>query len=155
MSRILFSIAALVGLSFASIQDCNPASVFHIETLSFEPDPPVANENATLTVQFYNPGLEVSDGTAITSVNYNFIPFAPSTEPLCLNNPCPFLYGENTVVHTSPWSADVNGRLVTTLSWEDTSGNELLCIEITTNTFQKLIEYPSNGTRKYLRHGSV
>ncbi len=113
----------------ASISDCDTASLFRPTELAVTPDPPVRNQPVTMTVKFNNPGATVTDGTVTTSVTLNYIPFQPSTEPLCDNTACPIATGANDRSTTSTWPDTVSGNVVTTSVWADVNGESLLCVK--------------------------
>jgi hypothetical protein len=133
MFKAFLAFCGLATLASASVIDCNPSSMFHIEKLEFYPDPPSPNMNTTLYTEFYNPGLAVIDGTATTSVTYNYIPFAPSSEPLCNSQACPIMNGLTTQTSTSPWP-ELTGLVDMRIEWSGTDGTSLLCIQIKTST---------------------
>jgi hypothetical protein len=133
MFKAFLAFCGLVTITTASVIDCNPTSYFHIEKLEFYPDPPSPNMNTTLYTEFYNPGLAVLDGTATTSVTYNYIPFAPSSEPLCNSQSCPIMNGLTTQTSTSPWP-ELSGLVDMKIEWLGTDGTSLLCIQIKTST---------------------
>ena len=121
--------ALLAGLTTASISDCDPASLFRPTELALTPDPPVRNQPVTMTVKFNNPGATVTDGIVTTSVTLNYIPFQPSTEPLCENTACPLVTGPNDRSTTSTWPDTVSGNVVTTSVWTGVNGESLLCVK--------------------------
>ena len=127
--RVLFALAALVAGAAASISDCDPTSLFRPTELAVSPDPPVRNQPVTMTVKFDNPGATVTDGSVTTSVTLNFIPFQPSTEPLCDNTACPIVTGANDRSTTSTWPDTVSGTVITTSKWAGVNGESLLCVK--------------------------
>lgn len=127
---------ALFALStvpfFAAVRDCAPGnSVFEVNSVSLEPPTPVSGQNLTLFLDYTVPdGVLITDGTAEYDITYNYIPFTPSTEPLCQNIPCPLGPGRYQNSSTSVWPQDLSGLLVTELKWYDPAQNLLLCVEI-------------------------
>ena len=118
----------LTGL--AVISDCGKGlSQFQLTTLGLTPTSPLPGENTTMTVKFFNPGPVVTDGTVTTSVTYNYIPFTPTTEPLCANTVCPIELGNQDRSATSPWP-DVSGVIQTHIEWNNSSSAPLLCIDV-------------------------
>jgi hypothetical protein len=119
------------ALANASIQDCNTTSVFRPMTLGLRPDPPVAGNLVYMTVEFNNPGPEVTEGVVSTSVTLNFIPFTPTVESLCENTACPLVTGFNDRSTQSTWPTDVKGKVVTKSVWSTLDGDTLLCVQTT------------------------
>ncbi len=137
----MFSLIKSVGLMFlviaganADVVDCGAGkSVFVPTKLGLEPANPKAGDETYMTVVFNNPGPEITDGTVTTSVTYNFIPFAPSTEALCSNTQCPLVTGSNDRSTNSVWP-DVSGRVDTHIEWTATDGTLLLCLDVKVQT---------------------
>jgi hypothetical protein len=125
----LFAVFAGVG---ATISDCGQGSVFALTTLALHPDPPIPGKQVDMTVQFTNPGSEVVDGTATTSVTLNFIPFQPTVKPLCEDTQCPIVTGPNDRSTSSTWPETVTGAITSKIVWTAVDGSELLCISIKT-----------------------
>lgn len=138
MFRTLLAFVGSIALSSASVKDCNPSSYFAIKKLEFFPDPPIINENATLYTEFYNPGYPMSEGIAVTSLVYNFIPFEPTTEQLCNTEACPIEPGITLQTNTFPWP-DLSGFVEMKLEWFGTDGTSLLCIDINTQSGYKML----------------
>ena len=125
--RALFFLATAA----ASIVDCNNTSVFRPTTLGLTPDPPVPGAPVHMSVLFNNPGPTINDGTVTTTVTLNFIPFAPSTQPLCENTACPLVTGPNDRSTNSDWPAEgLKGTLTSTIVWDSPEGDNLLCLKI-------------------------
>jgi hypothetical protein len=100
--------------------------------MSFSPDPTVPGENSTLLLSMTVPE-EITGGTVTYSTTYNFIPFAPTTEPLCdVTVACPIQVGELSTVSTYPMDTTTTGSLAITIRWKDTTNRELLCVQIKT-----------------------
>lgn len=121
--------ALLLTSTAAYISDCDTTSIFRPTELALSPDPPALGQPVTMTVKFDNPGPVVTDGTVTTSVTLNFIPFAPSEEPLCDNTACPIVTGANDRSTTSTWPDNVQGTVVTKSVWTGSSGESLLCVQ--------------------------
>jgi hypothetical protein len=116
----------------ASITNCGQGSRFELTNLALHPDPPIPGKQLDMTVQFTNPGSEVTDGTATTSVTLNFIPFQPTVKPLCEDTHCPLVTGPNDRSTSSVWPETVTGAISSKIVWTDVTGAELLCISIKT-----------------------
>lgn len=121
--------ALLLASAAAFISDCDTSSIFRPTELALSPDPPLKGQPVTMTVKFDNPGPVVTGGTVTTSVTLNFIPFAPSEEPLCDNTACPIVTGANDRSTTSTWPDNVQGSVVTKSVWTGSSGESLLCVQ--------------------------
>lgn len=133
---ILFRAITILSLfvsSSATVSDCSKGlSLFKLTSMSFSPDPTVPGENSTLLLSMSVPE-EISGGTATYSTTYNFIPFTPTTDPLCdVTVPCPIQVGELSTVSTYPMDTTTTGSLVLTIRWKDINNRELLCVQIKT-----------------------
>jgi hypothetical protein len=146
--RTCFFAMVFGSVTYASIQDCGLGkSVFNITDLALTPDPPVPGSSIAMTFQFNNPGGPVTDGSVTTSVTLNFIPFAPSVEPLCTNTQCPLVTGFNDRSTKGTTPTSVQGKVVTKIVWAATDGSQLACIA----TSFSLLSSDGNTTRKSLR----
>ncbi len=143
MLRLL---ALLTVPVFASVTDCNTASIFRPTVIGLNPDPPVSGQAVRMTVQFENPGPEITSGVVTTSVTLNGLPFSPSVEALCQNTACPILVGENDRSTSSTWSANVNGKIITKSVWTNDADEELLCLLTTVKVGSSRFRSASNGT---------
>ena len=144
----LLSLAASFTDSLAAVSNCGKNALFTIIELSQTPSDSIsAGENLTLTLK-YTTSIEITGGTAKTSISLNYLPFAPTSEPLCLNTPCPMVQGiiyDGSVSDVFP--GGVSGTLITTISWTDPVGAQLLCIRSTIQaTGFKMIASPKNST---------
>ncbi len=128
--RSLLVSAFVFASASASVTNCGAGkSQFQPTELAISPESPAPGDKVDMTVKFNNPGPEVNAGTVTTSVTYNFIPFQPTTEDLCVNTPCPLVVGANDRSTTSTWP-DVTGLINTHIEWTDTSGALLLCLDV-------------------------
>jgi hypothetical protein len=125
----LLSVAAVPP----TVKDCSSGtSVFALNAVGLVPADPTPGETVTLHLEYTVPsGVTVTDGTAKFAATYNFIPLSPTTEPLCQDIPCPLGPGRYMNNTLSTWPSGLSGTLVSTLTWQDTSGKQLLCISIT------------------------
>ena len=133
----------------ATITNCNTGSRFELTDLALTPDPPIPGKQVGMTVHFINPGPEVSDGTATTSVTLNFIPFQPTVKQLCEDTQCPIVTGANDRSTSSTWPETVTGVVSSKIVWTGVDGAELLCISIRTKIAankQKGHRHPYNQT---------
>jgi len=127
-------LALAFGSSFhdAKIINCGvDTSLLKLTDLALTPDPPVSGSPIDMTVKFLNPGDPITDGTVTTSITLNFIPFTPSTEPLCTNTKCPLVSGANDRSTSSTWPDSIQGKVVSKIVWTTPTGAELLCIQTT------------------------
>lgn len=143
-------VAAIVAATavVASITDCDPTSVFRPTELGLVPDPPVRGQPVVMTVKFTNPGADINDGKAVTSITLNGLPLTPSTESLCANRfvlqhkdvndevsytsrntLCPIVSGANDRTATSTWPDTVSGKIVSKSQWFGPAGESLLCVQ--------------------------
>jgi hypothetical protein len=117
----------------ATIKDCGAGqTVFQLTELAMIPDPPVRGKPLDMKVVFNNPGAEVTDGTVATTLSLNFIPFQPSTEPLCKNTICPIVEGLNDRSTSSVWPDTVSGAVTSKITWTGPNSENLLCIQFNT-----------------------
>lgn len=131
LSRLFYLASCIFAFSSASITDCsNGESIFEITELALTPDPPVKGRDLYMTVKFNNPGEELSEGSVTTSVTLNFIPFAPTTNPLCDSTQCPIVSGPNDRSTSSIWPDTVSGTVSSKIMWNTLDGFQLLCIQI-------------------------
>lgn len=137
--------------SIASIKDCDPSSVFRPTQLSITPDPPIPGQSVKLTLVFNNPEEEITDGTVTTTLNVNFMPFSPTTTPLCENTACPIITGSNDR-STETIFPDITGIIKSRVTWTGTKGESLLCIDtsfkVSTNNFWNILNTAKNLYRK-------
>jgi len=101
--------------------------------VSIDNDAPKQGENVTTTFDF---DLEapITGGTAYYSATLNGLGPFTSTAALCdetakTNDPCPLAVGHHHEVSVA--SNTVTGKVVTTITWEDESGAQILCAKIT------------------------
>jgi hypothetical protein len=119
--------------SLSSVSDCSKgSSQIKINSMSFQPDPPIKGQNSTLTLALTNPS-DVLGGTATYSIRYNFIPLMPTVEDLCTQVPggCPIVKGPLNIVSSYPIDPSLSGTVVVQIEWKDTASLQLLCVSIT------------------------
>lgn len=128
----LLTAYAVTSPFFGSVSDCGGTNgLFTIDALSLYPDAPISGQNVTLFMNYSVPdGLTIAGGTAEYDVTWNYIPFQPTTEPLCQNMPCPLGPGHYTNQSVSQWPSGVSGYIVSQMKWWDTENRLLLCVEI-------------------------
>lgn len=126
MLRMMMALTTLVN-----VKDCGSSGdIAQYLSGSFEPIPPVANQNATLSFT-YNLKQDVTDGTATYSYNINYIPFPDDVFPLCTQTACPLTIGQHTETSTDLFPSGVSGRIVNTIRWADQNGDPILCVQTT------------------------
>lgn len=123
----------LTASALSSVSDCsNGAALFTLTSMSFSPDPTVPGENSTLLLSMNVP-TEVTNGTATYSTTYNFIPFSPTTDPLCyVTVDCPIQVGTLSTRSSYPIPADLKGTMQIRITWNDMDGNLLMCVAVNT-----------------------
>ncbi len=139
MSR-LFAVFTVLAAAFADIKDCGSANAkFTITKLAMDPPNTVTpGQNTTLTLLYDNNYEVVTGGTATTSFSLNGIPFTPTIEDLCGKITCPLDIGPHDGSSWSEFPTGVSGKITTTVRWKDTAGTELLCVEATLRTAEKV-----------------
>jgi hypothetical protein len=130
---VALTLASLFAPTSSTVADCGQGkSIFQIQTQSFSPEPPVANQPYDYWFTYVVPdGVTVDAGTAKYSLSLNGIPFAPSTEDLCIQTACPKTPGLHNESSTDTWPSGVSGKIITKLEWFDAKGNLLLCSQTT------------------------
>ena len=96
-------------------------------------DAPTQGSNVTTTFDF-DLDTAITGGTAYYSATLNGLGPFTSQAPLCdetakTNDPCPLDVGHHHEVSTA--ANTVTGKVVTTITWEDESGAQILCAQIT------------------------
>jgi hypothetical protein len=134
-SIVMFSALAsllAIGSAYSAVKDCGAGlGLFRVDAVSLIPATPVSGQNVTLHLEYTVPDtVLITDGLATYSFTYNFIPFAPTTEPLCANVPCPLAGGHYSNDTVSMWPSGISGTVVSRMSWTDPLNALLLCIEI-------------------------
>ena len=132
----LWSLLALVTTAFAAsasaamvATDCNPASVFKIQSLEVVSLPAPANTSLTMTFDVPTSVGSVVDGSVLYSCTLNGMPVYSETLPLCTQTACPIEPGRH-VQSSSSESPSVAGTLLCTLKWHSLSNEDLLCIKM-------------------------
>lgn len=126
----MFRLLSVLSVAAATISNCGSASTrFQLTALDFQPANPVPGSDVFMTVEFQNPGTTVTDGKAHRTVTLNGLPVVDETVSLCNEaTSCPLTAGFNNRSALSAWP-DVKGKIVSTIRWSATSGEELLCIK--------------------------
>ena len=125
---MLFLFFTFLLTAFGSIQDCNTSSILQLTKLDLVPASPSPGQPLAMTVQFNNPGSVITSGTVTTTLTYNFIPFAPTTEALCTNTACPLVTGFNDRSTANPWRVNVkNGSANETEDCNECEWNQEPC----------------------------
>ena len=108
-----------------TVANCDPKSVFQIDSLSLTPN----GANSTLKVS-YNVPSEITDGLVKYSCTLNGIPVLSESKPLCQDLKCPITVGHHEDVSDSA-NPTVTGTLVCTIKWQSVASESLLCIKLT------------------------
>lgn len=99
-------------------------------------DTPAQGENVTTTFDF-DLDVPIPSGTAYYSATLNGLGPFTSQAPLCdetakSGDPCPLLPGHHHQESTT--ENTVTGKVVTQITWIDTDGAEILCVDLTTKS---------------------
>lgn len=126
---------SLVVLAVAKICS-SPDALAKNLVVGLSTDTPTIGQNVTTTFDF-DLDAPVIDGTAYYSATLNGLGPFTSQAPLCdetakTGDPCPLLPGHHHQESTS--ENTVSGKVVTTISWYDRQGAEILCTEISTKS---------------------
>ena len=124
--RVGFLLASILSvMSIApTVVNCEPSSLFHIDSLSLTP----LGLNSTLNMTYTVP-TEITDGVVKYSCTLNGIPVLSESKPLCDDLQCPISVGQHETSTTSV-TPTVKGTLACTIKWISTT--TLLCIKLTT-----------------------
>lgn len=130
---LALSFATFFTPTSSTVADCGQGkSLFQIQTQSFSPEPPVANQPYDYWFTYVVPeGVTIDAGTAKYSLSLNGIPFTPTVDDLCSQTACPKVSGLHNESSTDTWPSGVSGKIVTKLEWFDANGNLLLCSQTT------------------------
>lgn len=133
LNGIALLFLSMIAISEQTVSDCGAGkSVFQIQSQSFSPEPPVADQPYDYWFYYTVPdGVTVDAGTTKYSLSLNGIPFAPSTDDLCTQTSCPKTSGSYNESSTDTWPSGVSGKIVTKLEWFDSAGTLLLCSQTT------------------------
>ena len=104
--------------------------------VSIDNDAPTQGEKVSTTFDF-DLDAPITGGTAYYSATLNGLGPFTSQAPLCdetakTNDPCPLGIGHHHEVSTT--ENTVTGKVVTTITWKDPSGNQILCAKLTTKS---------------------
>lgn len=130
-SRMLFrSLLMLTSIlttlnAAPTVANCDPKSVFQIDSLSLTPN----GANSTLKMTYTVPS-EITDGLAKYSCTLNGIPVLSESKPLCQDLKCPITVGQHEDVSDSA-NPTVTGTLVCTIKWQSLAAESLLCMKLT------------------------
>ena len=130
-------IALFVAASESAATVCSSANALAKNfAVSIDNDTPGQGDNVTTTVDF-DLDAPINGGTASYSATLNGLGPFSSQAPLCdetakTNDPCPLGIGHHHEVSTS--ENTVTGKVVTTISWYDEAGAEILCAVLTTKS---------------------
>jgi len=124
-----------VSLS-AAVVCSSPTALAKNFVVTLSTDTPAKGANVTTTFDF-DLDAPIVGGTAYYSATLNGLGPYTSTAPLCdetakTDDPCPLLTGHHHEVSTS--ASTVTGKVITTITWRDGAGAEILCAKITTKT---------------------
>jgi hypothetical protein len=128
----------LRNCTFHTISDCGAStSRFEIYSQYFGPDPPTADQNVTMWIEYSVPaGLTVAAGTSQDSVTLNGLPVSSETSDLCKSVACPLTAGVHNTTNSFLWPAGLSAgsRVTYTTKWFDEQNTLLLCSKATVTT---------------------
>lgn len=140
---ITFPFVMLMGLlvmfptqSLSTAVVCSsPTALAKNFAVTLSTDTPTKGENVTTTFDF-DLDAPIVGGTAYYAATLNGFPYS-SSAPLCdetakTADPCPLQTGHHHEVSTT--ANTMTGKIVTTITWKDGAGAEILCAKITTKT---------------------
>jgi len=147
------ALVTLLTFASAAIKDCgSDTALFKITELTQDPPSSVATgQNLSLTLKYTVPE-KVIGGRSITSITYNYLPFKPTEEDLCINTECPITPGEHDGSTWYEWPSGLSGVVVSKVAWHDLSNNLLLCIESKLTATGMKNTNQSGQVAKYLRN---
>ena len=123
---------SLYAVLNATLKDCSSGtSLFTVNMMSLDPPNPAPGQQVAFTLDYsVPPSTVITDGTARDETTYNFIPLAPTIQPLCSNIPCPLESGRYLNTTYSMWPTGLSGTIMTRMKWLDPTGTMLICTEI-------------------------
>jgi len=123
---------SLYAVLNATLKDCSSGtSLFTVNMMSLDPPNPAPGQQVGFTLDYsVPPSTVITDGTARYETTYNFIPLAPTIQPLCSNIPCPLESGRYLNTTYSMWPTGLSGTIMTRMKWLDPTGTMLICTEI-------------------------
>lgn len=129
----LVAAISLFTPSSSTVADCAQGkSLFQIQAQGFAPEPPIANENATLWIYYTIPdNINIDSGSCKYSFTLNGIPFPSTNDDLCSQVTCPLVSGTYNLTSTSTWPSGISGKVVTKIEWYDSANTLLLCSQTT------------------------
>jgi hypothetical protein len=130
MFLTLLFVFGILESAYAIVKDCDTSSIFRPLQLELTPDPPISGKPVTLKLIFNNTGPQIDYGSVYTTLSINYIPFTPSSEPLCDDTTCPIIPGINDRSTTTTFPS-VTGLIKSKVTWTGPQGESLLCIDTT------------------------
>jgi len=131
----VFALVALAAMNATKI--CSvPTSLATNFVATLSTDTPAQGQNVT-TIFDFDLAAPVIGGTAYYSATLNGLGPFTSQSPLCeetakSGDPCPLMPGHHHQESTT--QNTVSGKVVTTITWNDQNGAEILCVVLTTKT---------------------
>jgi len=123
--------------NLTSAQSCSVATDLAKNfVVTIDNDAPTQGEKVSTTFDF-DLDAPITGGTAYYSATLNGLGPFTSQASLCdetakTNDPCPLEVGHHHQVSTT--ENTVTGKVVTTITWYDTAGSEILCAILTTKS---------------------
>jgi hypothetical protein len=129
----LFGMLVSYGVTSAVLSNCGTQhSLATVYGYGIDPPLPKANQNWTFWVD-YTLHEDVYDGIVIYEANLNGLPYYQKSD-LCTETECPIFAGDHNETSRSTLFPEFIGKLITTVTWEDNHGNEILCLQGTFKT---------------------
>ena len=136
---MLFAVffTSLLAVSDSAATVCSSADALAKNfAVSIDNDTPTNGQNVTTTFDF-DLDASITGGTAYYSATLNGLGPFTSQAPLCdetakTNDPCPLEIGHHHEVSTT--QNTITGKVVTTITWYDSAGSEILCTVLTTKS---------------------
>jgi ML domain len=127
----------LVNTTLGSAKSCTAAADLAKNfVVTIDNDTPAPDSYVTTTFDF-DLDAPITGGTAYYSATLNGLGPFTSQAPLCdetakTNDPCPLAVGHHHEVSVA--QNTVTGKVVTTITWYDEAGTQILCAEISTKS---------------------
>ena len=137
----LVATVAILNATANSVTDCSKGtSVFKFTGGSLLPDPVIPGQDSSITLNAIFPdGTNIDAGTAKYSFSFNGIPFSPTVTDLCDSIVCPLAAGAHDGTSWFLFPTGVTGKIITKVTWQDSDGNQLLCISYSVKATGELI----------------
>ena len=133
LGKFVLCFLSLLQTSFGIVKDCSSTThTGHISVITMDPPAPVSGDWITIHIE-YTLDKTVTGGKATYTASFNGFPFQPTTNDLCTDmehttTPCPISAGPVVFEGISQiGDGSIHGTLVTSTTWTDQDGSEILC----------------------------